>query len=86
MRLSERYLRRMTSSEDSRQAAVLHDEVVFGRIARRLLPLLFLCYIVAYLDRVNVGFAKLQMAEELAWSDTIYGFGGRHLFSRILPV
>lgn len=80
MRLSERYLRRMTSSEDSRQAAVLHDEVVFGRIARRLLPLLFLCYIVAYLDRVNVGFAKLQMAEELAWSDTIYGFGAGIFF------
>lgn len=55
-------------------------DATFGRIARRLLPLLFLSYIVAYLDRVNVGFAKLQMARELAWSDAVYGFGAGIFF------
>lgn len=56
-----------------------HD-ALFTRIAWRLLPLLFTCYIVAYLDRVNVGFAKLQMVSELQWSDAIYGFGAGIFF------
>src|SRR5690606_12728436 len=64
----------------NRHAAQSDDDAIFSRIARRLLPLLFLCYIVAYLDRVNVGFAKLQMAAELQWSDAIYGFGAGIFF------
>ena len=46
----------------------------------RLLPLLFTCYIIAFLDRVNVGFAKLQMAEALKFSDAVYGFGAGIFF------
>lgn len=42
--------------------------------------MLFACYIVAYLDRVNVGFAKLQMVGELGWSDAVYGFGAGIFF------
>lgn len=56
----------------------LQDEsvrAVFARVALRLLPILFVCYIIAYLDRVNVGFAKLQMAAALQFSDAAYGFG-----------
>lgn len=60
--------------------ASAHDDVTFTRIAWRLLPLLFLCYVVAFLDRVNVGFAKLQMATELQWSDAVYGFGAGVFF------
>ncbi|BAH40855.1 major facilitator superfamily protein [Gemmatimonas aurantiaca T-27] len=71
------YLRRMMSNRPTVQ---YDDDAMFSRIARRLLPLLFLCYIVAYLDRVNVGFAKLQMAAELQWSDAIYGFGAGIFF------
>jgi MFS family permease len=56
------------------------DDAPFTRAARRLLPLLFCCYIVAYLDRVNVGFAKLQMAGELKFSDAVYGFGAGIFF------
>jgi ACS family tartrate transporter-like MFS transporter len=44
----------------------------------RLLPLLFLSYVVAYVDRVNVGFAKLEMQEDLAplgFSESAFGFG-----------
>jgi MFS family permease len=44
------------------------------------MPLLFLGYIVAFLDRVNVGFAKLQMAGDLKFSDAIYGFGAGIFF------
>jgi MFS family permease len=53
---------------------------LFSKVAWRLLPLLFVCYIVAFLDRVNVGFAKLQMASDFGWSDATYGFGAGIFF------
>ncbi len=46
----------------------------------RLIPFLFLCYVVAYLDRVNVGFAKLQMLKDLGMSETAYGVGAGIFF------
>ncbi len=52
----------------------------FAIATRRLLPLLFVSYIVAFLDRVNVGFAKLQMASALGFSDAVYGFGAGIFF------
>jgi MFS family permease len=55
-------------------------ETGFAIAARRLLPLLFVSYIVAFLDRVNVGFAKLQMASALGYSDAVYGFGAGIFF------
>ena len=56
------------------------EDATYRLVARRLLPLLFGCYIVAYLDRVNVGFAKLQMAGDLGYSDAVYGFGAGIFF------
>lgn len=53
---------------------------LYKRIAVRILPLLFLGYVVAFLDRVNIGFAKLQMAEDLALSDAAYGLGAGIFF------
>ena len=50
------------------------------RIAWRLLPFLILLYVVAYIDRVNVGYAKLRMADELRFSDAVYGFGAGIFF------
>lgn len=47
---------------------------------RRLIPFLFLLYIVAYLDRINVGFASLQMNQALGFSATTYGFGAGIFF------
>ncbi len=44
------------------------------------MPFLFLFYITGYLDRVNVGFAKLQMMSDLGWSDSIYGLGAGMFF------
>jgi MFS transporter, ACS family, tartrate transporter len=45
------------------------------RIAYRLLPFVFLIYIVNYIDRVNVSFANLRMSTDLGFSDRVYGFG-----------
>jgi ACS family tartrate transporter-like MFS transporter len=60
------------------------ERELLSKITWRLLPLLFFCYIIAYLDRINVGFAKLQLREvfgvaENKWSDA-FGFGGGLFF------
>ncbi|MBI5480132.1 MAG: MFS transporter [Deltaproteobacteria bacterium] len=46
----------------------------------RLIPFMFLLYVVAYIDRVNVGFAQLQMKQALQFSDAVYGFGAGLFF------
>lgn len=51
-----------------------------ARVAWRFIPFLILCYFVAYLDRVNVGFAKLTMDADLGLSETAYGFGAGVFF------
>jgi MFS transporter, ACS family, tartrate transporter len=51
-----------------------------AKITLRLIPFMFLLYIVAFLDRVNVGFAALQMNEDLGFSDTVYGIGAGIFF------
>ena len=53
---------------------------VVARVRRRLIPFLFLLYIVAYLDRINVGFAALQMNRALGFSATTYGLGAGVFF------
>jgi sugar phosphate permease len=44
------------------------------------MPLLLVCYVVAYLDRVNLGFAKLQMSKELGLSEAAFGAGAGIFF------
>lgn len=46
----------------------------------RLMPLLLICYLFAHLDRINIGFAKMQMSTDLHFSDTVYGFGAGLFF------
>src|SRR5581483_11576954 len=53
---------------------------VLRRVTQRLIPFLFLLYIVAYLDRVNVGFAQLQMKLDLHFGDYVYGLGSGIFF------
>ena len=53
----------------------------YAKVDRRLLPFLFVCYILAYLDRVNVGFAKLQMLQDLSLSDVAFGTGAGIFFA-----
>jgi sugar phosphate permease len=63
-----------TSAVTSEQEHRLHEtEHVYARVTWKLVPLLFICYVVSYLDRINVGFAQLQMKSELSFSDTVYG-------------
>lgn len=52
----------------------------YAKVDRRLIPFLFLCYILAYLDRVNVGFAKLQMLEKLSLSEAAFATGAGIFF------
>jgi len=51
-----------------------------GKVTRRLVPFLIVCYFVAYLDRVNVGFAALTMNKDIGLSATAYGFGAGVFF------
>ena len=56
--------------------ALVSEAGVYGKVAWRIIPLLFVCYIAAYLDRVNVSFAKLQMQADVpAISETVFGLG-----------
>ena len=58
-----------------------HFEIAtYKKVGWRLIPFLLLCYVVAYLDRVNVGFAKLQMLQDLKFSETVYGLGAGIFF------
>ena len=56
------------------------EAAVYRKITWRLMPFLFLCYVLAYVDRVNVGFAKLQMQQALGMSDSVYGLGAGIFF------
>jgi sugar phosphate permease len=56
------------------------EQRVYRKVTYRVIPFLFLCYIFAYIDRVNVGFAKLQMQQDLGMSDAVYGTGAGIFF------
>src|ERR1700748_540116 len=57
------------------------EKRVIGKVRRRLIPFLILCYFVAYLDRVNVSFAKLHMNQALGFSEAAFGLGAGLFFS-----
>jgi MFS family permease len=62
-------------------AASVSEDALYRKVARRVIPVLFVCYIAAYLDRVNVGFAKLQMQADVPQiSDAVYGLGAGIFF------
>jgi len=54
---------------------------VIPKLFWRLMPFLLLLYVVAYLDRINVGFAALQMQRQLGFSDAVYGLGAGIFFA-----
>ena len=54
--------------------------VALAKATRRLIPFMFVLYVVAYLDRINVGFAALQMRADLGFDDRIYGLGAGIFF------
>jgi D-galactonate transporter len=55
-------------------------DALYSKIAWRIMPILFIGYIIAYIDRVNVGFAKLEMMGDLKFSDGVYGLGAGIFF------
>ncbi|OYV39539.1 MAG: MFS transporter, partial [Thiomonas sp. 20-64-5] len=70
----------MASRPSVATAAPPPSEQVYRRIGWRIIPFLILCYFVAYLDRVNIGFAQLQMKGDLGFSDAVYGLGAGIFF------
>ena len=50
-------------------------DAAYAKIGKRLIPFLTLLFVTAWLDRYNIGFAKLQMAKDLGFSEAVYGFG-----------
>ena len=61
-------------------AAPASETSVYRKITWRIMPFIVVCYLFAYLDRVNVGFAKLKMMSDLGFSDAIYGLGAGIFF------
>lgn len=55
--------------------ATADDNQLFVKAAWRTIPFLFVCYVVSFLDRINIGFAQLQMKHDLGFSDAMYGLG-----------
>ena len=60
------------------------ESALLSKLTRRLVPFLFLLYIVAYLDRINVSFAKLQLSEQLHFSDSVFGLAFGMFFAGYL--
>ena len=59
---------RALASDDS-------DAALYRKVSLRIIPFLFVCYVVSFLDRINIGFAQLQMKQDLGFSDAMYGLG-----------
>lgn len=70
----------MSYSSAPDQGQDVARNALYRRITWRLIPFIFICYLFNYLDRVNVGFAKLQMLDALKFSETIYGLGAGIFF------
>jgi ACS family tartrate transporter-like MFS transporter len=68
-------IRPLETAAESRLA-----DAALSKARRKLIPLLFVLYLVAYLDRINVGFASLQMNRELGLSEAVFGMGAGLFF------
>jgi D-galactonate transporter len=55
-------------------------DALYSKVSWRIIPLLIACYMVAYLDRINIGYAQLQMKQVLSFSDAVYGLGAGIFF------
>ena len=65
-------------------ASALHamsfEDATYRKVALRFIPFLMFCYVVAYLDRINIGIAKLNMLADLHFSEAAYGLGAGLFF------
>ncbi|CAE6970555.1 Putative metabolite transport protein NicT [Paraburkholderia nemoris] len=73
-----------TSSLNTPTGELEHDTLtgrsLYRKLTLRIAPFLCLCFFAAFLDRVNVGIAKLQMLDSLGFSETVYGLGAGLFF------
>src|ERR1700730_9365963 len=76
----EQSVERAADRQGFAPAATGHLEPVYKKIAARIMPFMTLLFVVAWLDLVNVGFAKLQMLKDLGFSEAVYGFGAGIFF------
>ncbi|TPQ42964.1 MFS transporter [Cupriavidus pinatubonensis] len=56
------------------------EDAVYAKVTRRLVGFLFVCFIFAFLDRINVGFAKIGMQADLGFSEAVFGLGAGIFF------
>ncbi|MCQ9424856.1 MFS transporter [Pseudomonas sp. LJDD11] len=72
----------MSATHSAASAAAEHNlsDATHRTVTWRLMPLLLVCYLFAHLDRINIGFAKMQMSADLHFSDTVYGLGAGLFF------
>jgi ACS family tartrate transporter-like MFS transporter len=68
------------ATHSANQDQSVDAKAIYSKISWRLIPYIFVLYILAYLDRVNVGFAAVEMKHDLHLSDTVYGLGGGIFF------
>lgn len=68
------------SSDRPRRITEIDEEETLARVTRRLIPFLVLCYLAAYLDRVNLSFAAASMNRDLNFSPSVYGWGAGVFF------
>ena len=76
-------MRPSAANESSPQTSLFETsafKALFSKIDRRLIPILLIAYMIAYLDRINVGWAQLQMKQTLPFDDAIYGLGAGMFF------
>jgi D-galactonate transporter len=66
--------------EEQASAGEIDEEKTLAKVIRRIIPFLFICYVISYLDRVNVGFAAITMNRDLGLSPTAYGIGAGLFF------
>src|SRR6202008_2656053 len=55
-------------------------DAIYTKIAKRIIPFLMLLFVLAWMDRVNVGFARLRMVSDLVFSEAVFGFGAGIFF------
>ena len=68
------------SSENSDVQSAARADAVLRQVRRRLIPFAFICYVVAYIDRVNIGFAASELQRDLGLSSAQYGIGAGLFF------
>lgn len=61
-------------------SAALTEKSVYAKISLRIVPVILIAYVLAFLDRINVGYAQLQMKQDLGFSDAVYGLGAGIFF------